>query len=177
MINLFRSFSTTEDFFYEGAFIAKVKYQRFQSKSSEVIYKNEIVKNNRRLCIINCNGYIENELSETLIVYLMMNATVKESVQTEVSQNDWTLWHTFSTEEIANFSHITGDANSIHLTENPVVQGLFILKELCDTTKVNEIEVNYIYPVYGENPVYIKHEGNLIKGFSNNILCFRANLL
>ncbi|MGE5627346.1 MAG: hypothetical protein ACM3X7_04420, partial [Solirubrobacterales bacterium] len=65
---------------------------------------------------------------------------------------------------------------SIHLTENPVVQGMFILKELCDTTETNEIEVKYIHPVYGSNPVYLKHEGNIIKGYSNGILCFQATI-
>ena len=138
MIDLFRAFTTKEDFFYDGAFIAKIKYQRFQPKSDKETYKNEVVKSNRRLCVINCNGYINNE--------------------------------------IADFSHLVGDTNSIHLTENPVVQGMFILKELCNTTKTNEIEVKYIHPVYGCNPVYIKHEGNLIKGFSNGILCFQATL-
>ncbi len=77
MIDLFREFVTTEDFFYDGAFIAKVKYKRFKEKTSVETYKNEIVKSNRRLCIINCNGYIENEIAETLTVYLMMNVTVK----------------------------------------------------------------------------------------------------
>lgn len=176
MIDLFRAFSTTEDFFYDGAFIAKVKYHRFQQKSNEETYRNEVVKSNRRLCIINCNGYIENEIVETLTVYLMMNVTVKEAIQGEAIQDDGILWRNFSKEEIADFSHLTGDTNSIHLTENPVVQGLFILKELCDTTKTNEIEVKYIHPVYGDNPVYLKHEGNLIKGFSNSILCFQATL-
>lgn len=177
MIDLFRAFTTSEDFFYEGAFIAKVKYQRFQPKSNKTIYRNEVVKSTRRLCIINCNGYNNNEISETLTVYLMMNATVKEPVQTETIQDDWTLWRTFSKKEIADFSNITGDVNSIHLTENPVVQGLFILKELCDTTQTDKIEVKYIYPVYGENPVYIKQKGNLIKGFSNGTLCFEAAMV
>lgn len=176
MINLFRAFSTKEDFFYDGAFIAKVKYQRFHPKSNKEIYKNEVVKNNRRLCIINCNGYIENEIIETLTVYLMMNVKVKEAIQGETIQNNGILWHDFSKKEIADFSHLTGDTNSIHLTENPVVQGLLILKELCDTTETNKIEVKYVHPIYGDNPVYLKHEGNLIKGISNNTLCFKATL-
>ncbi|WP_027626140.1 MaoC family dehydratase [Clostridium lundense] len=176
MIDLFRAFTTKEDFFYDGAFIAKVKYQRFQPKLDKETYKNEIVKNNRRLCVINCNGYVNNEIAQTLTVYLMMNVKVKEYIQTETSTDNGALWRNFSKEEIADFSHLTGDTNSIHLTENPVVQGLFILKELCDTTQTNKIEVKYIHPVYGCNPVYIKYEGNLIKGFSNGILCFQATL-
>ena len=48
MIDLFRAFTTKEDFFYDGAFIAKVKYQRFQPKSDKEIYKNEVVKSNRK---------------------------------------------------------------------------------------------------------------------------------
>ncbi len=176
MIDLFRAFTTKEDFFYDGAFIAKIKYQRFQSKSHKETYKNEVVKGNRRLCVINCNGYVDNEIAETLTVYLMMNVTVKESIQPEIIEDTGTLWRNFSKEEIADFSHLTGDTNSIHLSENPVVQGMFILKELCDTTQTNEIEVKYIHPVYGCNPVYIKHEGNIIKGFSNGILCFQATI-
>jgi hypothetical protein len=177
MIDLFRAFTTKEDFFYDGAFIAKVKYQRFQPKSDKETYKNEVVKSNRKLCVINCNGYVDNEIAETLTVYLMMNVTVKESIEPEIIEDTGTLWRDFSKEEIADFSHLTGDTNSIHLTENPVVQGMFILKELCDTTKTNEIEVKYTHPIYGCNPVYIKHEGNLIKGFSNGILCFQATVL
>ncbi|MPN02214.1 hypothetical protein SDC9_149428 [bioreactor metagenome] len=176
MIDLFRAFTTKEDFFYDGAFIAKIKYQRFQSKPDKETYKNEIVKNNRRLCVINCSGYANNKITETLTVYLMMNVTVKEPVEPEIVEDTGTLWRNFSKEEIADFSHLTGDTNFIHLTENPVVQGMFILKELCDTTQSNDIEVKYIYPVYGCNPVYIKDEGNIIKGFSNGILCFQAIL-
>jgi len=176
MIDLFRAFATKEDFFYDGAFIAKVKYQRFKTKLDAETYKNEVVKNNRRLCVINCNGYINNEIAEILTVYLMINVTVKESIQPETIENNGTLWRSFSKQEIADFSHLTGDTNSIHLTENPVVQGLFILKELCDTTQTNEIEVKYIHPVYGCNPVYIEYEGNLIRGFSNNTLCFQATM-
>jgi hypothetical protein len=176
MLDLFKAFSATEDFYYEGAFIAKVKYQRFQVQSNEEIYKNEIIKNNRRLCVVSCSGYINNELAETLTVYLMMNATVKDPTETEPINHNGILWHSFSKEEIANFSHVTGDTNSIHLTENPVVQGLFILKELCNTTQSSEIEVKYIHPVYGDNPVYLNHDGNLIEGFSNGKLCFQATL-
>ena len=177
MIDLFRAFTTKEDFFYDGAFIAKVKYQQFQSNLGEETFKHEIVKSSRKLCIVNCSGYVNNEVAETLTVYLMMNVTVKESVETEIIKDCGTLWRNFSKEEISDFSHLTGDTNSIHLTENPVVQGMFILKELCDTTKAKEIEVKYIHPVYGGNPVYLKHEGNLIKGFSDSTLCFQATLL
>jgi hypothetical protein len=176
MIDLFRAFTTKENFFYDGAFIAKVKYQRFQSRLEKETYKHEIVKSSRKLCVINCSGYVNNEVAETLTVYLMMNVAVKESVQTENIKDYGTLWRSFSKEEISDFSHLTGDTNSIHLTENPVVQGLFILKELCDTTQSNEIEVKYIHPVYGGNLVYIKREENLITGFSNGTLCFQATL-
>lgn len=176
MINLFKAFSATEDFLYEGAFIAKVKYQRFKEKSNKEIFRTEVAKSSKKLCIVTCSGYIENETVEILTVYLMMNVTVKESAQTETIKDQGTLWRSFTKEEIRDFSHLTGDINSIHLTENPVVQGLFILKELCHTTESNEIEIKYVYPTYGNNPVYIKQEGNIIRGYSNNKLCFQATL-
>ncbi|MFL0196268.1 hypothetical protein ACJDU8_11950 [Clostridium sp. WILCCON 0269] len=176
MINLFKEFCSIEDFFYDGAFIAKVKYQCFQPKINEKTYRTEVVKNNRRLCILNCSGYIENKTAEILTVYLMLNAKIKEPIETENIKDVGSLWYDFSKKEIIDFSHLTGDTNSIHLTENPVVQGLFILKKLCDTTQANKIEIKYTYPIYGGNPVYIKHEKNIIKGFSKNILCFKATL-
>lgn len=177
MIDLFKAFTTKDDFFYDGAFIAKVKYERFEAKIDKEIYKNKVVKSNRRLCILNCSGYVDNKIIETLTVYLMMNVQVKNPIEPKIIEDAGTLWHNFSKEEITDFSHTTGDTNSIHLTENPVVQGLLILKKLCETLKTNDIEVKYIHPVYGDNPVYIKHEKNIIKGFSNGILCFQGTLL
>ncbi|MDD7794428.1 hypothetical protein [Clostridium sp. 'White wine YQ'] len=176
MLDLFKAFTTQDDFVYEGAFIAKVKYKQFSSNSDKEIYKNEVVKGNSKLCILNCNGYSNDEIAKTLTVYLMMNVKVKEENKKEVIQDVGTLWRTFLKEEIAEFSHRTGDTNSIHLTDNPVVQGLFILKELVSTTKAKEIEVKYISPVYGCNPVHLKHEGNVIKGFSDGKLCFEATI-
>jgi hypothetical protein len=176
MINLFTAFATGEDFFYEGAFIAKVKYQRFKDRTNNEIYRNEIINNSKKLCIIECSGYFGAQIVEKLTVYLMMNVEVKEAAKRDSSENKGVLWRSFSKEEITEFSHTTGDTNSIHLTENPVVQGLFILKELCETTKTNEIEVKYIHPAYGDNPVYILREENTIKGFSNGFLCFQATL-
>lgn len=179
MIDLFKAFATQDDFFYDGAFIAKVKYKNFYQNINDSInetYKNEIMKSNKRLCVINSNGYINNEIVETLTVYLMMNVTVKESAKNEAFEDVGALWRTFSKEEIVDFSHQTGDTNSIHLTDNPVVQGLLILKELYNSTKVNEIEVKYVHPIYGCSPVYLKQEENNIQGFSNGLLCFQATL-
>jgi hypothetical protein len=177
MINLFKAFVAGEDFFYEGAFIAKVKYQRFKPEVESEAYKNKIIKNSKKLCIIECGGYEKEELVEKLTVYLMMNVEVKEIRKSEEVENQGVSWHTFSNKEISDFSHTTGDTNSIHLVENPVVQGLFILKELCDTTKADEIEAKYVYPVYGNNPVYLLREENKIKGFSNGVLCFQVSII
>ncbi|WP_297421401.1 hypothetical protein [Clostridium sp.] len=177
MIKLFTAFATGEDFFYEGAFIAKVKYQRFSESTSDESFKNEIIKNSKKLCIIECSGYNGTQIIEKLTVYLMMNVEVKEGKKPEILENQGDLWLNFSKEEIADFSHTTGDTNSIHLTENPVVQGLFILKELCQATNANEIEVKYSHPVYGENPVYIAKEENTLKGYSDGFLCFQAIVL
>lgn len=176
MLNLFKAFTTQENFFYDGAFIAKVKYQRLMNTSDKENYKNEIIKSSNRLCVINSTGYVNNEVAEVLTVYLMINVKLKEAIKPETINHNGTFWRNFTKEEISDFSHITGDMNSIHLSDNPVVQGLFILKELCATAKSNEIEIKYIHPVYGCNPVYITQDKNVINGFSNDILCFQATL-
>lgn len=77
----------------------------------------------------------------------MMNVAVKEYLQPEPIKDQGTFWRTFSKIEISNFSQLTGDTNSIHLTENPVVQGLFILKKLCDTTEKQLPNFKYQIPV------------------------------
>lgn len=174
MLDLFKSFTTQEDFFYEGAMIAKVKYQRFQSKLDNITYKNEVIKSSNKLSVVSCSGYANNEIAEKLTVTLIMNATVKEDINKEIYSDLGSPWYTFSKAEITDFSYITGDKNSIHLSEKPVVQGLFILKKLFELIHKNEIEVKYTYPVYGDNPVYLKYEENHITGYSNNRLCFRA---
>lgn len=176
MIDLFTAFAADENFFYEGAFIAKVNYERFGTKKNNIKYKNEIIKNGKKLCVIECKGYVATRMIEKLTVYLIMNAKVKVSQKIDISENRGILWRNFSRKEIIDFSHTTGDTNFIHLTEKPVVQGLYILKELCETTQADKIEVKYIYPVYGNNPIYILRENNIIKGFSDRALCFQATL-
>ncbi|OPJ62107.1 hypothetical protein [Clostridium oryzae] len=174
MIDLFKAFCTSGDLAYEGAFIAKIKYERFIEKANSEDYKTEIVKSSKRLCIISCSGYFKDEVVETMTVYLMMNVSGKQVKEPEAVGNQGSLWRSFSKQEIADFSHSVGDTNSIHLSDNPVVQGMFLLKELCTETQAKEIEVKFTYPVYGDNPVYLKREGNTIEGFSNDFLCFQA---
>ncbi|WP_446899304.1 hypothetical protein ACSVC9_05310 [Clostridium sp. LBM24168] len=177
MINLFKAFAAEKDFFYDGAFIAKVLYENFQDSFEEQheTYRNEIIKNSRRLCVICCTGYFKGEAAEKLTVYLMMNVKAKKYENRGDFRQEGSFWHSFSKQDIADFSHTTGDTNSIHLTENPIVQGLLILKELCSISKVHKIEVKYIHPIYGDNPVYIKRSQSIIEGFSKGILCFKAS--
>lgn len=181
MIALCRAFTMGEDFLYDGMMIGKVKYEQLERGESEY-YESEVVKNNGKLCIITCSGYREKKLVEVLTVYLMMIIPAKNSHQVEVKESqeaasektDEEVWRCFAKEVVRQFSQETGDKNSIHLTQKPIVQGLFILKELCKTFEPRVIEVKYLQPVYGEENVYLDIEENGFKGMSKGKLCFKG---
>ncbi|MBN2826758.1 MAG: hypothetical protein JXQ26_02150 [Tissierellales bacterium] len=172
MLEIFKAFATQEDFQYEGAMIAKAAYQRVVLGVDSQCYKNQIVKSSKRLCVVKCDGYNGDDLIESLTVYLMMNPKVGETEEEKVTEGEY--WYTFSSEEIREFSYSTGDTNSIHLSANPIVQGLFILMKLYELDLGSSIEVKYAYPVYGNKEVYLKHDQHHLSGYSGERLCFQS---
>lgn len=174
MRSLLKAFSKQAAISYEGAMIAKAKYQRFIREVEAVDFKNEVIKKSERLCIIKCSGYKYSAIIETLTVYLMMRPQVNVDSTKEKNKGDY--WHTFSNDAIKAFSDKMGDMNSIHLTEHPIVQGLFILKKLYDLTSAETIEVKYLHPIYGGDSVFLEYHKEHINGYSNGYHCFLAKL-
>lgn len=180
MMDLFTAFTSQGELDYEGAMIAKIRYQRLGDTSGAETFKNEIVKSSEMMMVLKCTGYAGETAVEALTLYLIMNAEVKapEALPADTDMGD--LWYTFSKEEVADFSHTTGDTNSIHLTEHPVVQGLFLLKKVAEEydsfTDYKKIDIRFHYPVYAENPVYLNKDGKKISVYSDGALCFDASI-
>lgn len=172
MVELLKALALQEGVAYDGAFIAKVIYQRFPAEGAADRYRNKIVKSSSRLSVTQCSGFAGEALRETLTVYILFGAKVKEPETAREQRGE--LWRSFSKGEIAAFSRRTGDTNSIHLTGCPVVQGLFLLKELCGLVQPEEIEIKFVHPVYGDTPVYLEQLENHLRGFSGGALCFEA---
>lgn len=180
LMDLFTAFTSQGELDYEGAMIAKIRYQKMGDTSGKETFQNEIVKSNEMMMVLKCTGYQGETPVEAITIYLIMNAEVKapDALAADVDMGE--LWYTFSKEEIADFSHTTGDTNSIHLTVHPVVQGLFLLRKVAETydkdTSYKKIDMKFHYPVYGENPVYIKRDGTKMAAYSDNALCFETSI-
>ena len=175
MMDLFKAFFNNKFFSYDGGFIVEAKYESLDVNAMACTYINNIIESNKRLCLLNCKGYAENKPVNSLDICFFFNVINNNfAPEDEVIKPEMVVWRSFSKSEVINFSNLVGDTNSIHYTENPVVPGLFILKELCATTQAHKIKVRYIQPVYADNLVYMQYEGNVIKGICNNRLCFEA---
>lgn len=206
MMALCEGFTRGTELFYDGMMIGKVKYEQLLGGRSEG-YKSEIVKNNGKLCVVACKGYKGEEVAECLTVYLMSGGNIREGQHggrnegencIEVADNkanhnmgdkvaskcedngncvEEEVWRCFGKEDVYRFSKMTGDRNSIHLTGKPIVQGLFILKELCKQLAAQEIEVRYLEPIYGEDEVYLEVKENSFQGMSRGKLCFKGKYM
>lgn len=180
MMDLFTVFTSQTDLDYEGAMIAKVRYQHMADVEGEETFKNEIVKSNEMMMVLRCTGSVGETPIESITVYLVMNAEVKEPEKLGGDADMGEVWYTFSKEEIADFSHTTKDTNSIHLTDHPVVQGLLLLKKMAERydefTSYKKIDMKFHYPVYGENPVLLKQDGNKFSAYSDNVLCYETSI-
>lgn len=180
MMDLFTAFTSQSELDYEGAMIAKVRYQHMADLEGEETFKNEIVKSNEMMMVLRCTGSVGETAVEAITVYLIMNAEVKDPEVLGEDTDMGSEWYTFSKEEIVNFSHTTGDTNSIHLTDHPVVQGLFLLKKMADRydefTTYKKIDMKFHSPVYGESPVLLKQEGNKFSAYSDRVLCFETSI-
>lgn len=174
MLELLKVFSKQTDIIYEGAMIAKAKYEKILDDIEAVDFKNELIKESKRLCVIKCLGYKNDLVIESLTVYLMMTPQIKKDVAKETMKGEY--WYTFSSEEIKAFSYDTGDSNSIHLTDHPIVQGLYILKKLYESTLAKFIEIKYLYPIYAGEPVLLEYDENSISAYSNDHQCFLATM-
>ena len=83
----------------------------------------------------------------------------------------------FSPEQITAFSKWSGDMNSIHLGEKPVVQGMLLLLALEDYLcikgfKIRRGNIRYLHPIKACEDIFIYHEQNKITGISKDKECF-----
>lgn len=180
MMDLFTAFTSQRELDYEGAMIAKIRYQKTGDITKVDNFKNEIVKQNEMMMVLRCSGLVGEEAVEILTVYLIMNAEVKEAEKVSEDFDMGDEWYTFSKEEIADFSHTTKDTNSIHLTDHPVVQGLFLLRKVAETydtfTDYKKIDMKFHAPVYGEAQVYLKKIDKKMECYSDRVFCFEASI-
>lgn len=174
-----RSLTIINDQKYDGCYMAKAKFETFNTCNKEYNYVVSIEKSNHRLCIIKSEGYLNNVLMGRLTVYLVINNNIKKAnTNNEDKVRNLKFWRRISKEEVYDFSKYTNDINSIHLNSNPIVQGLLTMMNLNTLVKYFKVmEVKFSNPIYAEQPIYINILENRILGYSNNEICFKCNFI
>lgn len=83
----------------------------------------------------------------------------------------------FIPKQILEFSRWSGDPNSIHYGDKPIVQGMLILLTLEDylisnNIKISKGDIKYISPIRAYEDISISHKEKTILGVVKNKLCF-----
>lgn len=186
-MGLFKQIGKIEGLNYEGMVITKIKYQCVPAMSSSQAYCT-FEKRSPKITVVTCCHTFQNVQQKiTLQLFTPPKITLASEGlhRTTIdgqSVSNGEPWTQFSKDEIQRFSHETGDTNSIHLGEQPVVQGLLILMKLQEKFReaLSEgdldqgIEIKFLHPIYGDEPVYLVCNGKYFQGFSRGTLCFEA---
>ena len=161
---------------FQGAYIGKIKYEIY-CKEKDGEYFSYIEKENKNLVIIVIEKKFKEKLLEKLNIYLVKknnNNSCEEDFVKENLEKNISFWRKISKEEVYKFSKLTGDENYIHLTNKPVVQGMFLLNEIIkEIGNFKELEIKFIKPIFADEEIFLQKGDGIILAYSNNKLCFK----
>ena len=161
---------------FQGAYIGKIKYEIY-CKEKDGEYFSYIEKENKNLVIIVIEKKFKEKLLEKLNIYLVKkknNNSCEEDFVKENLEKNISFWRKISKEEVYKFSKLTGDENYIHLTNKPVVQGMFLLNEVIKgIDNFKELEIKFINPIFADEEIFLQKGERSILAYSNNKLCFK----
>lgn len=142
---------------YQGAFIGKISYTADSAaqEAESISYAYGDVKENAFMYILSILGTIEGKetpVEKMTITLVKASDKAKEIKRQEKTQyENEEAFHTFSKQEVYDFSHETGDQNKIHLTDHPVVQGMLLLRTAAvKLGNVTRLDVRFVEPSYAE---------------------------
>lgn len=152
---------------YQGAFIGKISYsaEREAAEAAEQItYQYGDVKENAFMYILSILGFAdgsETPIEKFTVTLVKPSDKEKELTRKEAAAYERTeAFHTFSKEEVYAFSKETGDRNRIHLTDHPVVQGVYLLRTAAERVPdASRIDVKFVEPSYAEESLMWGYDG------------------
>ena len=107
------------------------------------------------------------------LIMLPKEAFVTEHLDVKLEKNI-SFWNKISKEEVYKFSKLIGDENYIHLTNKPVVQGMFLLNEIIkEICNFKELEIKFTKPIFADEEIFLQKGEESILAYSNNKLCFK----
>lgn len=170
-----------------GYFIARQKFRVYDNKplkEDRLKYNALILKKKET----DHGGYIscksEVFFKQQLHAELYTNLVKKEnSIDHSTKEKEFSNsenmkeFTSFLPKQIMEFSRWSGDTNSIHHGERPIVQGMLLLLTLEDYLDLKGIQIcqgdiRYLKPIRASEDIFIVHEKNKIIGIVNNRKCF-----
>jgi hypothetical protein len=143
---------------YQGAFIGKISYtaeREAAENADNITYSYGDIKENAFMYILSILGHVDGNdtpVEKFTVTLVKPSDNAKELKRVEaVEYENPEAFHTFSKEEVYEFSKETGDQNKIHLTDHPVVQGVLLLRTAASKVEnVSRIDVKFVEPSYAE---------------------------
>ena len=179
MIRLIRALSSLHGEQYTEPYIAKAQFERYGNLVGENIQtKMTVEKEKAKFVLIIIDLYNEKIVLARLRITLFLHAT-ENAVLTvhHTKPTDVQIWRSFSKESIYAFSEEANDTNPIHLTDRPIVQGLFLLRSLAEYFgDIHSLEMKFIKPLYADQIVYLqKHSGSFV-GYHDHEIIFKGKV-
>jgi hypothetical protein len=146
---------------YDNSYIGRLSYARWEAETEDTRFTTKCVKNGSEVQCLQVEAWNDSHRVGLLEAWIFF-ADFKGTGHTdeEAGENSsGTYWRTFHRDEVMAFARRTGDFNPIHLTAQPVVQGLLIMSALAETWHSPDfLSINFRKPVHADEPVFLKEE-------------------
>ncbi len=179
MIRLIRALSSLNGEQYTEPYIAKAKFERYGNLVGKGTHTNmKVEKEKAKFVLIIIDLYDNEIVLARLRITLFLHATENLDVTVHHSMpKDAQVWRSFTKEAIYAFSKEANDANPIHLTERPIVQGLLLLRTLANYFgDIHSLEMKFIKPLYADQIVYLQKRNGSFIGYNEQEMIFKGKV-
>jgi hypothetical protein len=145
----------------DGYFIAKIEVQKLRNVVLGINYKS--VSGQVSSAIIN------EKISDFQLLTIILLKTEAKPIQqksVEFKRENLLFEKRFTIDELINFLQISGDKNSIHNGENPVVPGLMIVGNILENLESNPDH----FKIKFHNPLLLQNELKVFKITKNEMI-------
>lgn len=167
---------------FQGFLIGKAVVKNYHEyKGGDIALKAEVTKDYSRYKL--CRSCIledEVTISEVQLVLMKKSKSLNYSAQSN-SRVYGDVFCNISIKEVYEFAKNTGDFNEIHIRQNPVVQGMLIIRYLFEYLKKNNIkysmmEIKFINPLYAEEEANIVINKEILSVYKDSILILKGRV-
>lgn len=160
MMDYVRGLSAYQGSRYDNSYIGRLTYARWKEETADTVWTIRTVKHGTNVECLQVQAVDNGEMIGVLEAWIFLAAFPKHaSPAARHEGHQGNLWRSFTRDEVIGFAYRTGDMNPIHLTSQPVVQGMYLFSELGKSLGDPDfLSVKFQAPVHTDEPVYLKEE-------------------